>query len=61
MTGWRWEYDPNADEVVKSLAAHVTAEVERLADELVVLADVGVDVTGIGDPALYGPVAAAAK
>ncbi|MEW2418051.1 hypothetical protein AB0953_30715 [Streptomyces sp. NPDC046866] len=49
MTGWRWEYDPNADEVLKGLPAHVTAEVERLADELVALADVCVDVTDIGE------------
>ncbi|MGP3691448.1 hypothetical protein ACTVZO_43615 [Streptomyces sp. IBSNAI002] len=49
MTLWRWEYDPNADEVIKGLPAHVTEEVERLADELVALADVGVDVTDIGE------------
>ncbi|MFD0271805.1 hypothetical protein ACFVGY_35330 [Streptomyces sp. NPDC127106] len=49
MTGWRWEHDPNADEVIKGLPAHVTAEVERLADELVALADVDVDVTDLGE------------
>ncbi|MFI6006712.1 hypothetical protein ACIA98_41315 [Streptomyces sp. NPDC051366] len=40
---------PERDEVIKGLPAHVTAGVERLADELVALADVGVDVTDIGE------------
>ncbi|GHG79412.1 hypothetical protein [Streptomyces griseocarneus] len=38
---WRWEYDPDAEHVVRGLAPHVVAEVERLAGELVTLADVG--------------------
>ncbi|MFF3256808.1 hypothetical protein ACFYWP_38885 [Actinacidiphila glaucinigra] len=49
MSGWRWEYDPDAEHVVNGLPARVVAEVERLAGELVALADVGVDVTDIGD------------
>ncbi|MFF7216080.1 hypothetical protein ACFZAU_37035 [Streptomyces sp. NPDC008238] len=49
MSGWRWEYDPDAEHVVNGLPARVVTEVERLAGELVVLADVGVDVTDIGD------------
>jgi hypothetical protein len=49
VTSWHWEYDPDAEHVVKGLPSHVVAEVERLSDELVALADVGVDVTDLGD------------
>ncbi|MFI5868056.1 hypothetical protein [Streptomyces sp. NPDC051546] len=54
MSSWRWEYDPDAEHVIKGLPAHVVVEVERLADELVTLADVGVDVTDIGHGARQG-------
>ncbi|MFJ6784774.1 hypothetical protein [Streptomyces yangpuensis] len=54
MSSWRWEYDPDAEHVVKGLPHHVIAEVERLAHELVALAEVGVDVTDIGDGARKG-------
>jgi hypothetical protein len=46
---WRWEYDPDADHVIAGRPEHVVTEVERLAGELVALAEVGVDVTDIGD------------
>ncbi|GAA1898840.1 hypothetical protein GCM10009716_05840 [Streptomyces sodiiphilus] len=45
----RWEYEPDADHVIAGLPAHVVAEVERLAGELVALAEVGIDVTDIGE------------
>lgn len=45
---WRWEYDPDAEHVVVGLPAQVVAEVERLAGEMVALAEVGVDVTDLG-------------
>ncbi|WP_331741750.1 hypothetical protein [Streptomyces sp. NBC_01006] len=54
MSSWRWEYDPDAEHVVQGLPGHVVAEVERLADELVALADVGIDVTDIGEGARRG-------
>ncbi|MEV4190913.1 hypothetical protein [Streptomyces toxytricini] len=54
MSGWRWEYDPDAEHVVKGLPHHVITEVERMADELVALAEVGVDVTDIGEGARRG-------
>ncbi|WTW95702.1 hypothetical protein OG216_20965 [Streptomycetaceae bacterium NBC_01309] len=46
---WRWEYDPDAEHVITGLPPHVVAEVERLASEMVELAQVGVDVTDIGE------------
>ncbi|MFE3764281.1 hypothetical protein ACFXPI_21280 [Streptomyces sp. NPDC059104] len=54
MSSWRWEYDPDAEHVVKGLPGHVITEVERLAAELVALGDVGVDVTEIGEGARRG-------
>ncbi|MBB4891628.1 hypothetical protein FHS39_000628 [Streptomyces olivoverticillatus] len=46
---WRWEYDPDAAHVIGGLPDHVTAEVERLAGELVALAEASVDITDIGE------------
>ncbi|MBB0246743.1 hypothetical protein FNQ90_22140 [Streptomyces alkaliphilus] len=48
-SSWRWDYNPDADHVITGLPDHVVAEVERLAAELVALAEVGVDVTDIGE------------
>jgi hypothetical protein len=45
---WGWEYDPDEAHVVAGLPSHVTSEVERIANELVDLATMGVDVTDIG-------------
>lgn len=53
---WRWEYDPGAVHVIGGLPDTVVAEVERLAAQLVDLADVGVDVTDLGaGPQSGGP------
>lgn len=46
---WRWEYDPDAEHVADGFPQHIVDEVERLAAELVALAEVGVDVTDIGE------------
>ncbi|MFI1730777.1 hypothetical protein ACH40E_16405 [Streptomyces acidicola] len=46
---WRWEYDPDAEHVAAGFPQHIVDEVERLASELVALAEVGVDVTDIGE------------
>ncbi|MDC0772863.1 hypothetical protein [Streptomyces sp. HD] len=46
---WRWEYDPDAEHVADGFPRHIVDEVERLAAELVALAEVGVDVTDIGE------------
>jgi len=46
---WRWEYDPDAEHVAAGFPQHIVNEVERLAAELVALAEVGVDVTDIGE------------
>jgi hypothetical protein len=46
---WCWEYDPDAQHVVAGMPPHVVAEVERLAGEMVALAEVGVDVTDLGE------------
>ncbi|MEV7728824.1 hypothetical protein AB0P15_29410 [Streptomyces sp. NPDC087917] len=54
MSRWRWEYDRDSEYVVKGLPPHVIAEVERLAGELVSLAEVGVDVSDIGEGARRG-------
>lgn len=51
---WGWEYDPDAEHVVAGLPPHVVAEVERLAGEMVVLAQVGIDVTDLGEGARRG-------
>ncbi|MFD3732570.1 hypothetical protein [Streptomyces sp. NPDC058632] len=57
---WRWEYDPDAEHVIFGLPQHVVGEVERLADELVALATVGVDVTDVGSgPSHGGPAVCA--
>lgn len=45
---WRWEYDPDAGHVVAGLPEYLVTEVERLAGEMVALAEVGVDVTELG-------------
>ncbi|SCF68444.1 hypothetical protein GA0115260_101137 [Streptomyces sp. MnatMP-M27] len=37
---WRWEYDPDHAHVAGGIPAHVVAEVERLAGELVDLAGI---------------------
>ncbi|MEV2213045.1 hypothetical protein AB0H86_16585 [Streptomyces sp. NPDC050997] len=46
---WCWEYDPDAEHVSAGFPQHIVDEVERLAAELVALAEVGVDVTDIGE------------
>ncbi|MFE3267205.1 hypothetical protein [Streptomyces sp. NPDC059215] len=46
---WLWEYDPDHDHVAGGLPAHVVAEVERLADQLVELARTGIDVSDLGN------------
>jgi hypothetical protein len=46
---WRWEYDPDAEHVAHGFPQHIVDEVEPLAAELVALAEVGVDVTDIGE------------
>lgn len=46
---WHWEYDPDAEHVAVGFPQHIVDEVERLAAELVALAEVGVDVTDIGE------------
>ena len=46
---WRWEYEPDAEHVIDGFPAHIVAEVERLAGELVALAEVGIDITDIGE------------
>ncbi|MBL3671607.1 hypothetical protein JL475_38235 [Streptomyces sp. M2CJ-2] len=48
-TDWRWEYDPDHDHVVAGIPVHVVAEVERLTDQLVDLAGMGVDLSDIGN------------
>ncbi|CCK30197.1 hypothetical protein BN159_5818 [Streptomyces davaonensis JCM 4913] len=47
-TAWHWEYDPDHDHVAGGIPAHVVAEVERLADQLVDLASTGIDVSDLG-------------
>lgn len=47
---WLWEYDPDHDHVAGGLPAHVVAEVERLADQLVELARTGIDVSDLMVP-----------
>lgn len=46
---WRREYDPDHDHVAGGRPAHVVAEVERLAGQLVDLASTGVDVSDMGN------------
>jgi hypothetical protein len=46
---WTWEYSPDHAHVAGGIPAPVTKEVERLADQLVELADVGVDVSDLGE------------
>lgn len=46
---WRWAYEPDADHVVAGLPEHVIERVERIAGDLVDLAEAGIDVTDIGD------------
>ncbi|MGY3203892.1 hypothetical protein [Streptomyces sp. TE5632] len=48
-TGWRWEYAPDHDHVVAGIPVHVVAEVERLTDQLVDLAGMGIDLSDIGN------------
>ncbi|MEU5030505.1 hypothetical protein [Streptomyces milbemycinicus] len=47
--GWRWEYEPDYEYVAKGLPKRVVVEVERLAGQLVDLAEMGIDVTAVGD------------
>ncbi|EFL25666.1 hypothetical protein SSOG_05380 [Streptomyces himastatinicus ATCC 53653] len=51
---WRWEYDPDEAHVVAGLPGYVVNEVERIANELVDLAAMGVDVTDIGKGPQHG-------
>ncbi|MGP3971854.1 hypothetical protein [Streptomyces sp. 6N223] len=46
---WRWEYDPDRDHVAGGIPARMASEVERLVAQLVELADMGIDVTDMGD------------
>ncbi|MEF3118372.1 hypothetical protein [Streptomyces chrestomyceticus] len=46
---WRWEYDPDSRHVAGGLPSEVVAEVEHLVGQIVELADVGVDITDMGD------------
>ncbi|MBW1596907.1 hypothetical protein [Streptomyces sp. JJ38] len=46
---WRWGYDPDHQHVAGGIPVHVVAEVERLADQLVDLADAGIDVSDLGN------------
>ncbi|MEU4732448.1 hypothetical protein [Streptomyces sp. NPDC023588] len=48
-TGWHWEYDPDHAHVTGGIPAHVVAEVERLAGQLVDLAGMGVDLGELGE------------
>ncbi|MBL1121063.1 hypothetical protein JK364_53920 [Streptomyces sp. 110] len=48
-SGWRWEYEPGFEHVAKGLPERVVAEVERLAGQLIDLAEMGIDVTDIGE------------
>ncbi|MDX3615346.1 hypothetical protein OG920_18770 [Streptomyces europaeiscabiei] len=49
IADWRWEYDPDHDHVAGGIPTHVVAEVERLADQLVDLASVGIEVSDLGN------------
>jgi hypothetical protein len=49
--GWGWEYDPDEKQVAAGLPDLVTAEVERLAGQLVAL---GRDAAGVGRGPLHG-------
>ncbi|MEU9124044.1 hypothetical protein AB0C96_29995 [Streptomyces sp. NPDC048506] len=46
---WRWEYDPDHHHVAGGIPAHVVAEVERLAGQLVDLARTGIDISDFGN------------
>ncbi|MFD0852958.1 hypothetical protein ACFQ07_12035 [Actinomadura adrarensis] len=46
---WSWEYDPDHAHVTGGIPDAVVKEVERLADQLVELAEVGVDVSDLGE------------
>jgi hypothetical protein len=46
---WRWEYDPDHRQVTDGVPIITVHEVERLADQLVELADTGVDITDLGN------------
>ncbi|MFJ3722386.1 hypothetical protein ACIPYQ_07400 [Streptomyces sp. NPDC090045] len=46
---WHWEYDPDQAHVTGGIPAHVVAEVERLAGQLVELAGMGVDLGELGN------------
>ncbi|MEU7169047.1 hypothetical protein AB0A70_31090 [Streptomyces morookaense] len=45
---WRWEYDPDEMHVTDGIPVSVIAEVERLADQLTELADMGVNIGELG-------------
>lgn len=47
--GWHWEYEPDYEHVARGLPEGVVAEVERLAGQVVDLAEMGIDVTDIGE------------
>ncbi|MGH3240851.1 MAG: hypothetical protein ACRDNL_10740 [Spirillospora sp.] len=50
MTGrWSWEYNPDFAQVAGGLPPDVVKEVERLADQLVELGDMGVDLTDLNE------------
>lgn len=46
---WRWECDPDHVNVAGGVPKHVVAEVERLAGQLVELAEVEVDISDFGN------------
>ncbi|MEI5006580.1 hypothetical protein RB196_03790 [Streptomyces sp. PmtA] len=47
--GWRWEYDRDHNHVTGGIPVHVVTEVERLAGQLIELADTGIDVSDLGN------------
>ncbi|MCF3103438.1 hypothetical protein IPZ58_17890 [Streptomyces roseoverticillatus] len=51
---WRWVYDPDRAHVVTGLPQAVVALAEKAAQDLVELAALGVDVTGIGKGPRHG-------
>ncbi|MEV5376969.1 hypothetical protein B7P34_29445 [Streptosporangium nondiastaticum] len=46
---WVWEYDPDRENVVGGLPGAVVAQVEKIADDLVSLCNMGIDVTELGE------------
>ncbi len=49
MSDWSWAYDPDEEHVAGGVPAAFVAEVERLAEDLVVLARTGADLDHVGE------------